>query len=205
MRVLLLSRNRVVQELVKLGSGALEEIELEIVAEPSELKGDRYDLILLDERYIQEKGAEAWEHLIAGWKVLLGSGGTDGTAERFDEVLEKPFLPGDIRRLLERSVPVPAESEETSELDDFIAFLNEEEAEESVETEVLDREELLRIRCLLNEAEPEESLPEPTVETKRGYELEEFLELLERSKVKKLKKLLRGARIHVTIEFPEEG
>jgi len=205
MRVLLLSRSRVVQELVKLGIKSLETVELEIVEEPSELQGDRYDLLLLDDGYLREFSAPEADHLIVGRRVLLGREERD--AEAWDRVLPKPFLPGDIREILVEESPEPEEEEA-----DLEAFLRE-ELEREKETAVLDGEEIRRIRSLLDES-PEEQpsgelsdLPEPEVspERDRAYSVDEILDLLERVKVKKLRKVLQGATIRISIEFPEEG
>jgi hypothetical protein len=203
MRVLLLSRNRVVQELVKLGSGGVDGIELEIASLPSEVLRDRYDLLLLDGRYLREEGPKIWEHLMVGQTVLLGDPREQELAEHFDTVLTKPFLPGDIRTILEEHSVAEAEADE--ERDTLSEFLEETLEREEAESEVLDAEELRRIRRLLNEEEPETDISEVSTSGSAGLDIDEFLELLEGTKMKKLRKLLRGARIHVTIEFPEEG
>ncbi|WP_456392829.1 hypothetical protein [Nitratifractor sp.] len=193
MRVLLLSPSRVVQELVKLGIVSLEGVELDIARAPGEVGGDRYDVLLLDDRYLAEEAGDPLEHLLAGKKVLLG---TEKASDfpYFDTVLEKPFLPEEIRRLIEGA---PEEGARASSLS-----LSE---ERRASTEVLDEEEIRKIRSLLDDegAEVGEISPSPERLQERAYTFEDLLDLLERQKVKKLKKLLRGAKIHISIQWPE--
>ena len=201
MRVLLLSRNRVVQELVRMGSRELPDLELEVLGELSGLKHDRYELLLVDERFA---GEAELEHLLVQRRVLLGD--PEGVeAEAYDLVLPKPFLPRDIRGLLEAGTPEEREErwEETAPLD--LA-----ELEENGVTEVLDEEEIRRIRALLDSEEAPEAVekaiePAATKGTSGSLSAEELFDLLERLKVKKLRKLLRGATIHLSIQFPEDA
>ena len=200
MRVLLLSQNRVVRELVKLGVKEVPGAELEIADGADLTAADRYDLILVDDRIL--KGKEVGlEHLLAARRVLLGE---ETGSETFDTIIAKPFLPEDIRRLLERKVLEPEEQKREG----LHGFFEEETA-----PEVLDEEELRRIRQLLDgEAEikpEEESLPAPlkneSWEDPGGvYSFEAFLELLQRQKIKRLKKLLGGATVEIKIHFPKE-
>jgi ABC-type Zn2+ transport system substrate-binding protein/surface adhesin len=91
--------------------------------------------------------------------------------------------------------------------EDLKAFL-EEELERVSETEVLDGEEIRRIRELLDggmvEAPEEEQETEEHSTEERSYDVESLLELLASVKPKQLKKLLRGATIHIRIELPGE-
>ncbi len=200
MRVLLLSRNRVVQELVRMGSRGVPELELEVLGELSGLKHDRYELLLVDERFA---GAKELEHLLVRRRVLLGDP-ERAEAEAYDTVLSKPFLPRDIRRLLEEE---PEEEEEPWE---ELSLSDPGETGDGELTEVLDEEEIRRIRALLDGEEIDEtpgSIPESVSAERESKTLsaDELFELLERLKVKKLRKLLRGATIHLSIQFPEDA
>jgi hypothetical protein len=201
MRILLLSRNRVVQELVKLGIKGREEIRLEIADSLSEVRGDHFDLLLADDQLAERVHGEELEHLIAGRRILLGKAG-GSVAEGYDAVLGKPFLPGDIERLLGQRIDLELEEEE-----DLREFL---EGELASGTEVLDAEEIQRIRQLLDEGtaetpeQEEEREPRKRPGEERSYDVESLLEMLERVKPKQLRKLLRGATVHIRIEFPEE-
>jgi hypothetical protein len=202
MRVLLLSRNRVVQELVKLGIKGKKELRLEIADSLSEVRGDRFDLLLADDQLAEKAHVEELEHLIVGRRVLLGNAEGD-IAEGYDAVLSKPFLPRDIEKLLGEGIDFDVENEE----EDLREFLEEELVPG---TEVLDEEEIRRIRRLLDEGTVETPEKEAAGEDEtpsseaRSYDLESLLEMLERVKPKQLRKLLRGATVHIRIEFPEK-
>jgi len=202
MRVLLLSRNRVVQELVKLGIKGKKGLEIEIATSLSEVRGDRFDLLLADDQLTEKVHVNELEHLIVGRRVLLGD--AEGKiAEGYDAVLGKPFLPRDIERLIGQGVGMDSLDGE----EDLRAFL-EEELERASETEVLDAVEIQRIRKLLDEGtvevpEEEQGTEEHSTEG-QSYDVESLLEMLARVKPKQLKKLLRGATIHIRIEFPGE-
>ncbi|ADV45449.1 hypothetical protein [Nitratifractor salsuginis] len=200
MRVLLLSRNRVVQELVKLGLRGLDAVELEIPEPRSLPRYDRYDLVFEEDHYAEELRALGLEHLLASRRILLGEMVEPAEKEFYDRIIPKPFLPEDIREAVLHT------EEEAEAFDEEVPLNSFAGIEEETETEVLDREEILRIRRLLEgEMESEASSePEETVGRRDSYDFEEFLDLLERCKVKKLRQLLQGSRIHLTIEFPEE-
>ncbi len=200
MRILLLSRNRVVQELVRLGLRPIKGVELEILDRPEPPASDRYDLILEEDRFVEEIREIGIDHLLAGRRILLGD--PSGLPDRsgFDAVISKPFLPADIQKVLQ-SEPDDKTGHERESIRDF---LEEERLRFDEETEILDEEEIRRIRRLL-EGEIEEPSSEMTFNpSEQTLDVETFLELIERFRSKKLKKLLRGATIRISIEFPEE-
>jgi hypothetical protein len=203
MRILLLSRNRVVQELVKLGIKGRDEVRLEIAETLSEIKGDRYDLLLADDQMEEATDAERLEHLIAGRRILLG-GEERAEEQGYDGCLEKPFLPGDIGGLLDRK----EERRSGREDEDLAEFLEMELEGAAEDTAVLDGEEIRRIRRLLDGEEVSVSQMRDGGEStpaERPYDAETLLEMLERIKPKRLRRLLRGATVHIRIEFPEEA
>jgi len=192
MRVLLISRNRVVQELVKLAVKEMEDLELEFAEDPDGLQGDRYDVLLMDDQIKDPAMLEGMEHLIAERRVLLGEYSERHPEEEYDTRVAKPFLPREIRRALRK---------------------------DSGGTRVLDEEEVWQIRQLLEGVEEEEEqIPE---EPEQGFfplsseeeepdgsaavmRPEELIALVERLGTKKVRKLLKGARISIEIHWPEE-
>jgi len=192
MRILLLSRNRVVQELVKLAVREMEGVELEIAEEPEALREDRYQALLADDRFDDPSMLEALDHLMIERKVLLGEYSPLHPKERYDVRVAKPFLPREIRQALQG---------------------------ESPKTRVLDEEEIWQIRELLDEAEERQEAPaeseggffplsaekeQATTHSPMEMSPEELLELLEHLGTKKVRKLLKGARISIEIHWPEE-
>ncbi len=201
MRILLLSRNRVVQELVRLGLRQIEGARLEVLDRPEALTSDHYDLIFEEDRFLEGLGEIGIDHLLAGRRILLGDPSLLSDPQRFDAVIPKPFLPADIQKALLQD---PSEEGAVGQ-ESIRDFLEEEGLSPDGEgTEILDEEEIRRIRRLL-EGEIEESASEMGRESaEQTIDVETFLEMLERFRSKKLKKILRGARIRLTIEFPEE-
>jgi hypothetical protein len=201
MRILLLSRNRVVQELVRLGLRQIEGARLEVLDRPEAPASDRYDLILEEDRFLEGAGEIGIDHLLAGRRILLGDPSLLPERSSFDAVIPKPFLPADIRKAI---LEEPAE-EKRPEQGSIRDFLEEEGLDPAGEsTEILDEEEIRRIRRLL-EGEIEEPVAQMRREpAEQTIDAETFLELVERFRSKKLRKLLRGATIRLSIEFPEE-
>ena len=201
MRILLLSRNRVVQELVKLGVREIEGAYLEIVDRLEAPDAGRYDLILEEDRFVNGAEEIGIDYLLAGRRILLGDPSGVSERSRFDAVIPKPFLPSDIQKVLRQE----AGEEFSPERGSIREFLEEEGVSmDEEETEILDEAEIRRIRRLL-EGEIEESAARMEIEpSEQRIDAETFLELIERFRGKKLRKILRGATIRISIEFPEE-
>lgn len=202
MRILLLSRNRVVQELVKLGVRETGGAELEIVDGTAVPLSDHYDLILIEDRFAKGLGEIGIEHLLAERRILLGDPSFLAEEGHFDAIIPKPFLPADIRQTLLREKPAEESVPRRTSIREFLE--DEGVGSERGETEILDEEEIRRIRRLL-EGEIEESVARTEIEaSEQRIDAETFLELIERFRGKKLRKILRGATIRISIEFPEE-
>ena len=202
MRILLLSRNRVVQELVRLGLREIEGARLDILDRTEPPASDRYDLILEEDRFAEKYEKIGIDHLLAGRRILLGDPSLVPEGHLpFDAIIPKPFLPADIPKAL-----LDEPSEKRAPAGESIRDFLEEEGLglEEEGTEILDEGEIRRIRRLL-EGEIEEPSSEMTLSpSEQTIDAESFLELVERLRSKKLKKLLQGATVRITIEFPEE-
>ncbi len=205
MKILLFSRSRVVREMVRLAAQKADA-KLECVEEPAQVEGDRYDLLLVDEN-LSIVPDELSGHIMIARSAAIREEGTE--AEGFDHILYKPFLPSDILRLLENEEE-EAEEEPRLSLHGFAARDRE-------EPQVLDGEEIARIREILEMDEEEEDpellaeLPlEDTSEAQMdragslSLDARELIDLFSRCKPKKLRKALEGAEITVTIRFPSK-
>jgi hypothetical protein len=189
-----------------LGLREIDEIELEILDRGEPPAYDRYDVIVEEDHFAgSSQSEEGMEHLLASRRILLGDSSQVSSPVNYDEILSKPFLPEEIRSAVlgEIAEQEPLPSEESLE-----HFLEEGEGERGG-TKILDEGEIQRIRRLLEGEMEEEMEKSPAASPKEAlhrasYDVDEFVELLERCKIKKLKRLLRGSRIHITIEFPEE-
>jgi len=206
MKILLLSRNRVVKELVKLAVRELEA-SMETAEELPSVRGDRYDVLLADETAIDiSRLRELDDLLLVQRRVLLGNRPADA-GKYFEVCISKPFLPDDIVRAIrgERGDGSGKKGEKRSGFSGKTAAGRPEEKQ----TRILDPEEIETIQRLLDE----EIFPEDSGAREEGLGEESstvsmdagrLIELLEKMKTSKLRKLLKGAEITLKIRFPEK-
>ncbi|WP_457606945.1 hypothetical protein [Nitratifractor sp.] len=216
MKILVLSRSRVVRELFRLAAKE-EGMELESAEDLAELEGDRYDLVFVDSGLGLDPEAIR-EHLILG-RLLGIRSPQEPELSGCDQELNKPFVPADILEILEsyREGNPVTEREEPS-LEEFLSEASEEGGEHA--SRVLDAGEIFRIKELLAAEEGNArkrsskkgkksrkslSREEDQDAGKLEMEGEELLDLLERMKPKRLRKLLAGAEVTVTLRFPKES
>ncbi|WP_457602512.1 hypothetical protein [Nitratifractor sp.] len=193
MKVLLFTPSRVVREMVRLATEKAGA-ELECVTGPEQVSGDRYDLVLVDDAVALDPESLS-EHLIVAETVWIHNVERP-LDERYDHSVIKPFLPSDILSLLQRDFSIAQEEDESPE--DFAAM----EAEET--PRVLDEEEVARIRSLLEEDEESEETDKKKEESIR-LDADELIDLLTTLKPKKLRRLLQGAEVTLTVRFPKEA
>ena len=194
MKVLLFTPSRVVREMVRLATEKAGA-ELEWVTGPEQVSGDRYELVLVDDAVALDPESLR-EHLIIGETAWIHNLERP-LDERYDHSVIKPFLPSDILSLLdgESAFEVTERMDETA---------GDSEALQSVlETRVLDEKEVARIRSLLEEDE-EESVRKRPGEGSMRLDVEELIDLLTHLKPRKLRKLLQGAELTLTVRFPKE-
>jgi len=204
-KVLLLSPSRVVREMVRLATEKAHA-KLECVEDLSQVREDHYDFLLVDEHASHDVDSMK-EHLIVGTTVLIHSP-ENLSREGYDHSVAKPFLPSDILRIVESRQSESKVPEESFTLDDFTTAVN------GQGTRVLDGEEIAKIRSILieeSEGESEEMSSIEGVEEKGEEALSfpvdpvELIGYLRSLKPKKLKKLLEGAEVTITLRFPKKG
>ncbi len=196
MRILLVSRNRVVQELVKLALKDIEALELEILDRVESPRYEQYDLILEEDNQVLERHNLDLKKIESSKRILLGD--KDRIKKgNYDYIVAKPFLPSDIRRAIDKSKSLDSKTQRVLSKD--------QEAKPQIETEILDRDEIMLIRRLLeDEIDADKPFQEMEQDSRITLDIEEFLKLLKECKVKKLRQLLKGARLNIEIEFPED-
>ena len=188
MHILLLNTNPVVSRPISLYMRD-EKTVLEEVTNISVVKRDRYDVVFVDDASYVAEVQGLLENILIRKKVFLSSkNSVDETLENFDEIVKKPFLPSQITSVLERLKDVEEVQEEEKETH-FIFPLStdKEEKDETVEVEeevevelpeidlpeielpapaeILDNNEIERIKALLEEDEEDEVLFELEDET----------------------------------------
>lgn len=143
MNILLLNTNPVVSRLIALclrdDEHLLEEVEDTVLAKRGE-----YDIVFVDDLSYVNEVARALEKLTTKNKVYLSSEQTaDAMLENFDEVIKKPFLPSQIISVIERVNQKQEAVEDTEEEQDvpFIFPLSSEKQDDETEEENIDLED----------------------------------------------------------------
>jgi len=207
MRVLLLSHNHTVQEMVALALRELADVELVTAQAADHLEPTTYDMVLIDDALpLYEESGALVQALGVEPIVLLAHRGTPD-AERFDRVIYKPFLPAEIREL------VAKERERIARDTSRPSQKNKpKKAKKKTHTEVLDPDEIATIKALLEEEGleviGEEELTDTVLQEREdpdGQDAVEWIRLLKKMKTKKLRRLLRGATVRIEITFPKDA
>jgi len=194
MKILLLSRSRVVRELVRLALGEIKA-SLESAESLQKVERDRYDVLLLDDTvYTEDLVGQIGDMLLFKRRILLGNG-EKHDAGYFDAMISKPFLPNDVVRILRGQNAISEKSESPGR-----------KGEEERSPRVLDMEEIDEIRRLLrDDYSPDQDIAGEEIQTEIRMDPERLISLFDAGKMKKLKKLLQGAEITLTINFPGGG
>ncbi len=195
MKILLLTQNNTVASLVKLTIDTIEDANIDIVSDIDDISKDCYDVLLVDDTFLNlnEVLKEIKDKLIIKETILLGKGDAV-VKEAVDKVLNKPFLPRELEALLEKSSILESEAEE--EIENLY---------EEPKSFALDAKEIMQIKALMDDDmfEKRKEVEEDSL-NKESIDFERFIEMVNSLKSKKLKKLLKGAKIKIEIEFPKE-
>jgi hypothetical protein len=200
MNILLINTNPVVSRLISLCMRE-DNTVLEEVTEVSAVRLDSYDIIFVDDASCVSNGKQLFQNITSEKKVLLlGNNILEDLSENFNEVIKKPFLPSDIRSVIDTLNHTEEELEETVDAHFIFPLSTEEEsedellkAEEEKEPEydeevsaqensdtskILDVNEIARIRSLLEEDDEDEKtvVPEEEYETRKREVITEHLE-----------------------------
>ena len=277
MNILLINSNPVVSRLISLCMRE-EDIIFEEVESVSDVILDRYAVVFVDDNAYDEGTKRVLSNLMIRKTVLLTSSDENiASLEIFNEVIKKPFLPSQIRAVfkdmderenIEKEISTPSIfplASEKETVDQHVEESNEEqEIDRANETNVLDTNEIEKIKALLEMDEKEEetmveALDEEAYEARKvevikqqleadGLEIiseEEYVEKLSSKtpkekkekrmksrknenkkskknkeeafifeealiaavkgmKVKKIKKLLKGAEVTIKINFKDK-
>ena len=264
MNILLINTNPVVSRLISLCLRD-DDTVLEEVTGINAVTHDRYDVVFVDDASCVDGLKDTLKNFMIRKKVfLLSKNSNEGPLDYFDEVIKKPFLPSRITSVLESLNEIENDAEEIAEEHFIFPLAVEEdviesgikkdkiELEEPKKAEVLDSNEIKRIKALLEDddlgLEPLEG--EDDYETRKvevitkhlindGLEIvseEEYVEILSKKdkkvkfkkkknkkkkketftfeealiaavegmKVKKIKKLLKGADVTINIKFKDK-
>ena len=230
MNILLINTNPVVSRLISLCMRD-EDTVFEELTDANLIVLDRYDIVFVDDASYVNSLRDVLANLMIRKKVFLSSKSfNEDDLDYFDDVIKKPFLPSQITAVLESLDEIENDTEEIVE-EHFIFPLatetkNSEDEIEPKKTEVLDSSEIERIKALIEEDDtelesvetlskkPKKINKEKKTKSKKKkdekkkedtYTFEEALiAAVEGMKVKKIKKLLKGAEVTIKINFKDK-
>jgi len=214
MRVLLLSHNHTVQEMVALALREMEEVELVVAHAADQVEPTTYDLIFVDDALPLYQESVALAQTLGVEGIVLLAQGNNTEAEHFTQVLRKPFLPSELRERVEEEqqaeVNRPEETVWPENRKKQTKKHNKKKNRKAKDqTKVLDLDEIETIKALLEEEGleivNEEELAEKVIaeKTPPADQQAALMRALRTMKPKKIRKLLRGATVRVEITFPE--
>jgi len=198
MRVLLLTHNHVVREFVGIASDKVEA-NLDIVDTISGVDIDSYDIFFVDDRDgLLSSSLELVAELSRCKSVLLYNTLADEHSS-FDIEIKKPFLPSDIELVLHNidnahSLSYSEQILNPTDIDEIKALLDSDNLSNPTRETLADR-----IKKTKNKAIKDNniSVDESSIET-------QLLGALSNMERKKIKKLLSGAEVTISIKFPKE-
>jgi len=175
MNILLMNNNPVVSRLLAFCTRD-EAFLLEEVEDINAITCEQYDVIFIDEDIYEKDVADLLDTLSIDKKILFAS--NEVAVNDFDLIIQKPFLPSQILEVLTTSTIHPNTSDEMSE-DHLQDMEPTEESEKADATQVLDTNELEKIKALLasdNETEVHiEVLSEEELEARKIEAIKEQL------------------------------
>jgi len=210
MRVLLLSTNRTVQEMIALALRDVPGVELVLARGIDEVGEGVFDAMLVDDAMpLYRESLALVERIGVPKTVLLHQEGVEDDWA-FDYRIKKPFLPSEIRRAVEQFAPEKLDQNPPQKKKKKKSkSKREKKATYRTETEVLNLDEIETIKALLEEdgleIVHEEELAEKMLKEHKGGvgdKHEALIHTLRTMKPRKIRKLLKGAHVRIDITFP---
>jgi len=183
MRVLLCTKNHVVREFVELVTDRMGG-DLKVLDSVENERIEEYDFVLLDDRGACLEVSEVFLRERVNTVTVVLYMQERAEHQNFDVALKKPFLPSDIENILRNKVeahPVEQQILNIQDIDEIKQLLDSEEIEIIPEEDLADELDL-----------SSSSLGEP------------FLEAMMQMDVRKIRQILQGAEVQITIQFPKE-
>jgi hypothetical protein len=220
MRVLLISHNHTVQEMVALALREMEGVELVTAQAADHVEPTTYDLIFVDDALPLYQESIVLAQTLGVEAIVLLAQGMNAEADRFPQVLRKPFLPSEIRALVEeQEARIHSHADTSGSVEDVPTSLpkkkkkkkKKKKSRQTNAAEVLDMDEINTIKSLLEEEGleivGEEDLAEKVMQTEETAMLESqeaLIQALRTMRPKKIRKLLKGAKVRIEITFPKD-
>lgn len=223
MNIALFTYNHVVKEFIGLVAKKLGA-DLDIAEEASSISGKKFDYIFIDNKDDLMQQADILAETGSGGKtILLYTGVANG--EKFDYLVKKPFLPSEIESLINECESERNGNAESEKDDDFYTDESMSYSLNETENQILRSDDIEEIKTLLGESgmtppiedaadeEPiainkqaKKSKTSKKNKKRKSYKKVEkkLLKALYDMNKKEIKRLLKGAKITLKIDYLEE-
>ena len=217
--IIILNNNPVISKLIALGLDSNEISFVEINTDSS-IPKQSFDILFVDEHYdVAPLIQERIDQIEAKHKILLNSS-DEIKLKKIDQIIKKPFLPKDLYEIAKSIQANNAKIEQIKNKDAKESTESREKHSDENQTSILDYSEIETIKELLDddifetseEKREKEKKSKKKREKKRKddisienhQELEEKILLsLSSMKTKKIRKLLEGTEVSISIKFPK--
>ncbi len=209
MKVLLFSNNHTVINMIALALEPSQEIKLDVAETMDNVRERKYDWMLVNDSFpMYQESLSLAKKLGDPRTVILHQPGNT-MVDSFDHHVEKPFLPSEILELLTSD-----QSSDTTSKPKKKKKKKKKLKKIDTPSNILNLDEIETIKALLEEdgleIVHEEELAQKVIEdggsrdktTKNANK--KLLKALKTMKPKKIRKLLKGAKIDIQITFPED-
>jgi len=193
MQILLVNSNHIISKLFSLSSNSLSNIDLHELKIEESIPNQHYDILFIDIGSSSSRTIEEYIYRVDAKKKILFATDRELEINGIDKIITKPFLPSTVIDIL-RSYPEDIKIED-----------------KSLDSIILDSDEIGTIKRLLLDEEldvsryKEESSRDNYMDKSTDIDhQDDILDRLLKEKPKKIKKILAGAEVTITIKFPKE-
>ncbi len=218
MHILLVNTNPIVSRLFALSARSIVNIHIDETNGQESAPRDNYDMLFIDEESTLSEDIQLYLKRVDAIKKVLFVTEREHFFEGVDAVIVKPFLPSEVIMMLQ-ALSDDSNAAIEKDIEALVSKKTEKQKnhpidrDKSTNTEsiILDNNEIETIKQLLLDNEIEVGEDEEhrlhsdsdTVEDEVGLE-KSLLKALTKMKPKKIRKILAGAEVSITIRFPRE-
>lgn len=202
MNILLINKNPIVSNLFALSAKGLVNLRIDEIDNKDLIPTKSYDMLFVDDECCNLHQMEKFFAIVQANKKVLFSNRGKIKIDKVDAVINKPFLPSQIIKMLQ-----DGDENQESLANEIEALLNndskiEDKNNQNRDSLILDGDEIDTIKkLLLDDEEPTKS---QSSYNSQDILLEGIVTSLGEMKPKKIREILAGAEIKIKIKFPKE-
>lgn len=215
MKILLVTRHHVVRDVVGFVAEGVG-VELEVVERMEDLQGRSVDVLLVDDYGDNIDIFLGLHPKHRSIKTAVLYHNETGQHALFDAAIKKPFLPADIQKVLEgfsglQGLPYEMDEQilDMRDIDEIKQMLEEESVETISEVspaeEAPAKETPIEVPDSMYLSEKKKKRKKRKKQQVKPTQEENLLAILQTMKPKKIRKLLKGAEVTISIQFPKRS